>query len=98
LFQRWRLHGQRDRSRQAAGLELGHQLFLARRHLRAQGGQIEAHTHRIRAGLGIQTGASIVKTSRPDGTFGDDTGWGMEATGGNETRPRNVALAYIIKT
>ncbi len=33
-----------------------------------------------------------------DGTAGGTTGGSTQATGGSETRPRNVALLYCVKT
>mgnify|MGYP001598636208 CR=1 FL=1 len=64
----------------------------------AQADLLKSHTHRLRLGGAIQTGSWVLEGPRQDGTFEDDFGWGVEATGGAETRPRNVALLYCIKT
>lgn len=56
-----------------------------------QADELKSHTHGIRYG---STGASTYSADPDDGNSIAQT----EATGGSETRPRNVALLYCIKT
>jgi phage-related tail fiber protein len=59
----------------------------------AQGGEIEAHTHTLPVYTNTGTGTGIED--------GDTTGSlqtvSSGSTGGTETRPRNIALMFIIK-
>lgn len=57
-----------------------------------QGYQLQSHTH---------TYSRAAQNDRADGGQSSMTGYGTnttDATGGNETRPRNVQLMYCIKT
>ncbi len=62
----------------------------------AQADELEAHTH------AVSTGVSNNQGGAPMGFAGssvqDTLSMTSSATGGTETRPRNVALLYIIKT
>ncbi|MDP3370367.1 MAG: phage tail protein, partial [Brevundimonas sp.] len=61
----------------------------------AQDDALEAHTHSVPSNSDIGTGNGFVEDAEGTGTPRSvSTG----STGGSETRPRNVALLYIIKT
>jgi microcystin-dependent protein len=67
----------------------------------AQAGEVQSHGHALRSGSGNiafmnETTPVMGATSSGGGLGGWTTGQ-IAATGGSETRPRNVALLYIIK-
>ena len=62
--------------------------------LSAQGQEIQAHTHSYTAPTIIQDAVRGDASGRDPRTAASTTG----STGGTETRPRNVALMFIIKT
>jgi len=65
----------------------------------AQAGAIESHTHTIKLGADNQIGHDAsVEGDRTIDTSGSATAGYVQATGGTETRPRNIALLYCIKT
>lgn len=61
----------------------------------AQADELKAHAHSIPANSDQETGNGFVEDANGTGTArSTNTG----STGGAETRPRNVALMYVIKT
>lgn len=60
-----------------------------------QGGQLESHTHTF--GMGTGVGGAFPDQNPLDGNPHQATAT-TNATGGTETRPRNVALLHCIKT
>lgn len=59
-----------------------------------QADQFRSHSHRFKSGADSSSGSDDESNSTDLGNWQD--GW-IEATGGSETRPRNIALHAIIK-
>lgn len=66
----------------------------------AQGDEVQSHGHALRSGSGniafMNMNTPVMGATGSGGNNGWTTGQ-IAATGGSETRPRNVALLYIIK-
>jgi microcystin-dependent protein len=80
----------------ARGWDNGRGIDPARAFGSAQGGAIEAHVHSVQPPSATDdTGAGLTTT----GTGGAETitPYNTASTGGSETRPRNIALMFIIK-
>ena len=57
-----------------------------------QDNELESHTHSIQQRTVFNNSGSGSAAGNGDGN------WGTASTGGNETRPRNINIMYIIKT
>ena len=64
----------------------------------SQTDEFKSHTHRVNEGGDIPTYSGVSLTSGDDYTTNVAFTQETTATGGDETRPRNIALLYIIKT
>lgn len=65
----------------------------------AQSGAIESHTHSLKLGADNQIGHDAsAEGDRTVDASGSATANYIASTGGSETRPRNIALMYCIKT
>lgn len=65
----------------------------------SQAGAVESHTHTLKLGADNQIGHDAsVEGDRTVDTSGSATSGYVGSTGGTETRPRNIALMYAIKT
>lgn len=62
----------------------------------AQADEVKAHVHNVRWVTSNATNGASYNTGFGGGAY-NNTGDLMEATGGSETRPRNVAGLFIIK-
>ena len=62
-----------------------------------QGDMFASHTHRVKEGHSIPGGSGEAQTSGDDYTRQIAYWSTSEATGGSETRPRNIAVHYLIK-
>ena len=78
------------------GFDNGRGVDTGRTLLSTQDDQFETHTHTTRVLL--QSTGSNNDTVGGPGSFGDLSTNGITGRNGAETRPRNVALMYIIKT
>jgi phage-related tail fiber protein len=77
----------------ARGWDNGRGIDPARAFGSAQADELEAHTHTLPVFTNTGTGTGI-----EDGDLsGTPTGTITGSTGGTETRPRNIALMFIIK-
>lgn len=74
--------------------------------LSTQSGSIESHAHRVTIGFNTDANKNVLGTSAGDplavksvdaGTTTTPTSTRVEATGGAETRPRNIAYNYIVR-
>ncbi len=59
-----------------------------------QGYQVQAHSHQYSHAEGFQSGGA----SGVSNLAGSGTGFSVQSTGGNETRPTNAYVNFIIKT
>lgn len=75
------------------GLDLGRGVDIGRKIGSAQAGDIQSHTHRLQYGSnpGVNFGTPGYSAASAISSAG------VEATGGTETRPRNIALLPCIK-
>nr|WP_241538233.1 tail fiber protein [Xenorhabdus sp. KK7.4] len=74
------------------GLDAGRNVDSGRKILSSQEGSIQSHTH-----SGVFTGAFERESGGRGGWGAVNTNGNTSATGGNETRPRNIAFLYIVK-
>ncbi|WP_339955595.1 phage tail protein, partial [Xenorhabdus sp. NBAII XenSa04] len=74
------------------GLDVGRNVDSGRKVLSSQEGSIQSHTH-----SGVFTGAFERESGGRGGWGATNTNGNTAATGGNETRPRNIAFLYIVK-
>lgn len=77
------------------GLDAGRGVDAGRQLGSAQADQFRSHTHEFLRTDTSTAGQAAVKSGGGEGTSTYQT---TETRGGNETRPRNIALNYLIKT
>lgn len=77
------------------GWDAGRGVDAARDFASAQSQSIQAHTHSVPVKDNATTGVGFVEDADSSGL---DRSVSTGSTGGTETRPRNVALLFIIKT
>jgi hypothetical protein len=81
------------------GLDAGRGVDTGRILLSGQSGQIESHLHGLPAGSNDATGSGWMQAS-PGNTGGENTPhyyYNSVTSGGNETRPRNIAFSFICR-
>lgn len=74
------------------GLDAGRNVDSGRNVLSFQEQSIQSHTH-----SGVFTGKFERESAGSGGWGAVNTNGNTAATGGNETRPRNIAFLYIVK-